>query len=191
MLLSAVLAASSALAPSASIATTQVQPASAHITLTYQKHIDPLRESLVKTPLGILELAAILRDAHVAVFGVEPSMRRLSVAWAQVTLEGAKRGFNHNLGSIGVPDSNRTTPYVVVGGARFATALTFIDGAIRYWQTLKDNFPHTLKMFNSGDAYSCGLALGRGGYHRSDSEDYAKKMSNLAGTFWRTVAPQL
>lgn len=185
ILLSIAVAASSVLATS--------KPARPITPLVAPSHryVDPLREPLTHTPLGPLELAAILRDAHTAVFGYAPSMRRLAVAWAQVTLEGAKRGFGHNLGSIGLPDGNHTSPYVVVGGARFATSLTFIDGAIRYWRTLDGNFPNTLRMFESGDAYSCGMALGRGGYHRSDSEDYARKMSSLAGTFWRTVAPQL
>jgi hypothetical protein len=183
LLFSAAMAAQAAIMP---------LPTAAHVVVVApHKYIDPLRASLEKTPLGELELGAVLRDAHVAVFGVEPTMRRLSVAWGQVTLEGAKRGFNHNLGSIGLPDSNTTSPYVMVAGARFATAPTFIDGAIRYWQTLKGNFPNTLKMFDSGDAYSCGMAMGRGGYHRSDSEDYAMKMRNLAGTFWRVVAPKL
>lgn len=184
------MAASAAITPSQSAESSRFAPDSTAIIAPH-KYIDPLRESIIKTPLGAVELAAVLRDAHTAVFGYPPSMRRLSVAWGQVTLEGARRGFNHNLGSVGIPDSNHTSPYVVVGGARFATALTFIDGAIRYWATLRQGFPNTLKAFDTGDAYTCGMALGRGGYHRSDSEDYARKMSSLAGTFWRVVAPQL
>lgn len=149
-----------------------------------------MREHRIATPLGYAETAAVLRDAHIEVFGYPPTMRRLAVAWAQVRLEGGA-GFNHNFGSIGLPDRVHDRPYVVLAGARFASLPTFRDGAELYWRTLRDGFPQTLRSFDAGDAYASGLGLGNSGYHRSDIENYARLMRSLAWTFWRDVAPKL
>jgi hypothetical protein len=149
-----------------------------------------MRERRINTPLGYLETAAVLRDAHTEVFGAPPSMRRLAVAWAQVRLEGGA-SFNRNFGSVGLPDRVQDRPYVIVSGARFASLPTFRDGAALYWRTLRDGYPLTLRSFDAGDAYASGLALGHSGYHRSDIETYARLMRSLEYTFWREVAPKL
>jgi hypothetical protein len=59
------------------------------------------RTPRVRTSLGRLETAAVLRDAHYAVWGRFPSPRRLATALAHVRLEGSERTYCRNLGMIG------------------------------------------------------------------------------------------
>lgn len=130
------------------------------------------------TPLGELELAAVLRDGHHAVFGRFPSRQRLASAWAHVALESGRgaRSCSHNIGSIG---ARGDAPAYVIAGARFAVEPSFRDGAEAYWRTLR-RCTSALGAFDSGDVRYAAVRLARCGYHRSDVDTYGDALAGLA-----------
>lgn len=144
----------------------------------------PPRLDAQPTPLGPLELAAVLRDGHHAEFGAFPSTRRLRIAWAHVALENGRgaKTWHWNLGMIG---ASRAEPHFLIGGHRFAANGDAIDGARLYWRTLRRMCRGSLPYFDAGDARGAAGALTRCGWHRTDPTHYATSMATLSN-----LAPQ-
>jgi hypothetical protein len=143
--------------------------------------VTELKEKKVRTPIAQDELYVVLTDAHVNVFGYEPSKNRASMAWAQVAFENGRgdQVFNHNLGNIGSNPIVPKRPYYVISGHRFRSLETFNDGAELYWITLESRCGSTLNFFDSGDPVSASSALNRCGYYRADVDHYTKNLSSL------------
>lgn len=140
------------------------------------------------TPLGELELAAVLRDGHHFVFGTFPSRRRLGVAWAQTALEcgrGAKT-IGWNVGQIGALEGQ---PFHWIAGHKFRDYDDAIDGARSYWFAVKP-FTRALHSFDAGDPGGAARALS-GHYFRANADDYARAMLALYAVFVHSVDPLL
>lgn len=147
---------------------------------TEQASTCPCRVVREATPIGQVELAAVLRDSHHEVFGRFPSARRLRTAWAHVAFENGQgsESWCHNLGMVG---ADRGRAHFLVGGSRLAALPSFRDGAALYWRTVRRLCSGALAFFDAGDGYGAGLALGRCGYHRTEPEAYARAVRDLGG----------
>ena len=129
------------------------------------------------TPIGKVELAAVLRDGHYAVFGDFPSKERLQVAWAQVALENGQgyMTYNHNLGKI---TSSKYKPYYVQRN-RFRSLKNFQDGAKLYWKVVDRLCSKSLQYFDNGRPNAAAQQLHSCGYYGADAKLYGKEMSKL------------
>lgn len=159
----------------------------------------PLRCALVaagllcapqSTPMGELELAVALRDAHGAVFASSPSVRRLAIAWAQAALECGRgaHAVNWNFGNVGASSAQA---HHTIAGQRFASYNDAVEGAQGYWLAVRAVCSGALRAFDDGDPEGAAERLSRCGYHRSDVATYGAAMSSLYGHALRSVLPKL
>jgi hypothetical protein len=141
------------------------------------------------TPIGTLELAAVLRDGHYAVFGFFPSKQRLAVGWAQVAIENrqGKETYNHNLGNI---NSAKSRPYYVKHH-RFKAHPDFQTGAQDYWKIVRKLCSASLPAFNAGAPYAAAQQLSRCGYYGANPDLYGKAMLQLYAKAMSKVIPKL
>ncbi len=163
-----------------------------------------------KTPLGSLEMAAVLRDAHHAVVGSFPSQQRLGIAWAQCALEHGRGAatFCHNLGNITAGKSwtgdyyayrftRKENPHDAPPGdapefvMKFRAHADFVDGARDYWRMLTGRYASALASFDAGDGAGAAHALRARGYYTAPEADYARNMIALYLEFNRKVWPKL
>ena len=116
------------------------------------------------------ELREKLALAHQTVFDVAPSQGRLTMAGAQVRIEGlALRG--HNLGGLeAVPGK----PWVGCGrGCRIRAFVSYEDAAVAYWEHLAERCRGALHAFDSRDPILVAHHLARCGYFTSTHPDPA------------------
>lgn len=158
---------------------------------------------MLATPLGELELAAVLRDAHTHIFGEPPSTHCLAVAWAQCAEEHGRGRFIwcHNIGNVTAFGSWSGDYYVIhfkpgtnpndAPTMRFRAHADFIDGARDYWNVLRVHYGHALLVFDSGGAAAAAASLKAAGYFTAPLEPYARSMVSLYETALRHVLPQL
>lgn len=141
------------------------------------------------TPIGKVEMAAVLRDGHYAVFGYFPSDKRLGVAWAQVAIENRQglEVYNHNLGNI---TSVKSRPHYVKKH-RFRAHKNFAAGAEDYWRVVRKMCRKSLKHFDKGEPYQAARVLKRCGYYGANSDKYGKAMVWLYRYARRKVLPKL
>ncbi len=138
----------------------------------------PLKHPRIKTPISTVNLAYVLRKGHLEIFKTDSSTKRLAMGWAQVALENAQGQeiYNYNLGNVG---SRGTVPYYVIGGNKFLANNNFLEGAKRYWETLKNMCPSSLTYFDAGDPIGAALQLRRCGYYQADTKIYSHVMKQL------------
>jgi len=144
---------------------------------------------MVRTPIGQLELAAVLRNGHYAVFKKFPSDKRLAVGWAQVAIENGQgyHTFNHNLGNI---NSAKTRPYYVKHH-RFKSHKDFMDGAADYWKIVNGMCKSSLVAFDAGAPRWAAYRLHACGYYGADPTEYGKAMQQLYTKAKTKLIPQL
>jgi hypothetical protein len=137
-----------------------------------------MQETKTATPIGDVELATVLRDAHLEVFGEPASKARLAVAWGQIAFENGrgKETFNYNLGNIG-PYKGR--PYYKQGLSRFRAFTGFHEAAKVYWELLRDRCSGAMHSFDAMDALYTATKLRRCGYHGADIDLYARGLGSL------------
>lgn len=158
------------------------------------------------TNLSPIQLAEVLKNAYIRVFGKEPTLQVLGTAWAQSMAEQSGHYINNNIGNItatkGWIDSGGnywsfdTTEFDNSGKPRkesmkFRAYNTIDDGAVDYWKQLATSFKGAFKWFGTGDALHSALALGDQSYYTADRTLYAGNMSSLYETFLNNVAPNL
>lgn len=148
----------------------------------------PVRHPETSTPIGDVELALVLREAHADVFGHPPPARRLAGVWALARLEGSRVGWCHNLGSVGATGA---TPYCIHGGRRHAWAPTHREGAARLWRVLRQSYSGALARFDAGDVDGAAGVLARAGYHRADPEVYRRGLRTLSYQYARDAGGPL
>lgn len=138
----------------------------------------------VPTPLGELELAAVLRDAYHHETGAFPRRELLASAWAHVALETGRgrASIHHNLGAVGWTGG----PFFRVAGQRLQVYPDFIDAARGYW-TIVLRCSSAVRAFSDGDLVSAAGSLQRCGYHRSDVDGYARGLTSLRGAGMRAA----
>lgn len=141
------------------------------------------------TPIGKVELAAVLKNGHYSVFGRFPSKKTLAVAWAQVALENGQGywTYNYNLGKI---TSSKKRPYYVQRH-RFRAHRNFQEGAADYWKVVKKMCPKSLKYFKEGKPYVAAQILSRCGYYMANRQKYGKSMAKLYKLANNKVLPKL
>ena len=134
----------------------------------------------IHTPIGKLELAAVLRNGYYAEFGRFPSDNVLAVGWSQVALENGqgKITFNYNLGKITSP---KTYQYYVQRN-RFRALSDFQEGAALYWRTINRLCSRSLIYFETGNAYSAAQILYGCGYYGANPKRYGEEMVKLMST---------
>lgn len=152
------------------------------------------------------QLANVLKNSYIKVFGQEPTLQTLGTAWAQSMAEQSGHYVNNNIGNI-----TATKDWVNSGGKwwtvdttefdnngsghkesmKFRVYDSIDDGAVDYWRQLGSTFKNALKWFGTGDALHSGLALGDSSYYTADRTLYSGNMSSLYETFLNKVAPSL
>jgi len=163
------------------------------------------------TPQTEVELARLLVQAHQIVFGAPPNDQRLSVAWAQVALEGG-RGRDiecNNFGNIIMPETGVGDFYVLKAtertrknpkarlekweqvNMRFRAYRTPLDGAVAYWRLIKDRYTDALAFFDQGNGFLAARRLAEAGYMTAEAQPYASGMGSLQQEFFVRVQPSL
>lgn len=158
---------------------------------------------MVATPLGELELAAVLRDAHNYVFNEPPTREGLACSWAQCALEHAHGRYIWccNIGNVtafgGWPGD-----YYVIHFApgtnphdapvmKFRAHADFIDGARDYWHVLQGRYASVLPLFDAGAPTEAAFRLHQLGYYTADENSYARAMTSLYADALAHVLPML
>lgn len=160
----------------------------------------------IATPIGDLELAAVLRDAYSNVFGKEPQ-KALACAWAQCVLEHGhgKHVYCHNLGNIMAGSKWAGNYYLLKASERidkakniwkvfeskFRAHMDFIDGARNYWKLLKNQYASALALMEVGDAHGAAMRLGALNYYTAHEEIYSATMASLHASYHKHIAPKL
>jgi hypothetical protein len=148
----------------------------------------------VLTPLTELELLDVIYVGHQAVFSEYPSLKRLSVAWAQLALEldRGKAIWNNNLGNISAGSKwigdyySLHVPPPDPPVIRFRAHDTSLDGAIDYWKFLSaPRYAQAIFYFDKGDAFNAAVQLGAVRYYLANVAIYAKDMASLEREFFR------
>lgn len=147
------------------------------------------RHAMVQTPLTEVELMATLKDAHVEVFGVQASPKRLSMAWAQVAFENGrgKYVYNRNIGNTvtTLPEHN----YYCVKGQCYRSFASFMESGKLYWATIK-HCVAALAAFDTAQSYVAAQKLKDCHYYDGDVKQYASSMSSLYDEAMKRVLPQ-
>jgi hypothetical protein len=163
----------------------------------------PHEVPMLATPLGELELAAVLRDAHTHVFGEPPTRLCLATSWAQCALEHAhKRAiFCHNIGNVtafgGWPGDYYTIRFKPGTNPHDAPVMKFrahddfIDGARDYWHVLQGRYASVLPLFDAGAPTEAAYRLHQLGYYTAPADPYARAMTSLYGDALAHVLPLL
>jgi hypothetical protein len=138
------------------------------------------KQKRILTPLTPNQVISILNDAHYSNYNKYPSKNRLANAWAQVAIENGqgKLIYNYNFGNIGAPKHTKH-PYFVIAGSRFISHSSPLDGAKRYWTTLKDHCPYSLVFFDAGLPEKAAYQLYKCHYYGADPNYYAEQMRKL------------
>lgn len=165
----------------------------------------------IRTSLGELELAAVLRDAHTHVFGEPPSADCLAVAWAQCAFEHGHGRFLdcYCIGNVTADRSWGGDYFVIVfsrdrnpyDAPKDSTATTFemrfrafddaIDGARNYWETLQHHYASALLAFEGGNPAVAAMRLKAAGYFTAPLEPYQRSMVSLCDYARKHVLAQL
>lgn len=164
----------------------------------------------VRTSLGELELAAVLRDGYTHVIGEPPTRICIATAWAQCALEHGHGRFIdcHNIGNITayghwpgdyfvITFTRKGNPNDAPAGdaqtfkMRFRAHDDFIDGARDYWQQLSTTFAAVLPFFDAGDPRGAAHALHAHRYFTAPEAQYANAMASLYTYAHAHVLPQL
>lgn len=165
----------------------------------------------VVTPLGELEIAAVLRDAHHATFGDFPEPARLAMGWAQIAEEHARGRaiWCHNFGNATTPKlwwgdyyvirvEERIGPKDAAGEStwvwkdmRFIANPTALDGAGFYWSLLAHHYAAALACFDKGDPIGATRALADGHYFTVEEAKYERAMRLLYAEARARILPRL
>lgn len=138
----------------------------------------PLRLERPATPtrLDVVDAPAVLRAAHLDVFGVPPSRARLAMAVGQVRLEGLALP-GRNLGGLEYVEGRA---WVRVDRlTRLRAFDTYPEAARAYWRTLAACCAGALASMDGGDALTVAQRLKAGGYYGVSVERYATGLRSL------------
>lgn len=154
----------------------------------------------VLTPIGELELAAVLRDGHLGALKSFPSLNRLAMGWAQCSLESG-RGvsvWHHNLGNLMAGSSWTGNTFRLTSlpppdppTILFKAHPDFIEGARDYWAYLARKQSSALPWFDAGDVTKACAALKRGGYFTAELGAYTRGVESLFREYFKRIAPVL
>lgn len=164
----------------------------------------------VKTPIGPLELAAVLRDAHANVLEKDINVDRLGCAWAQMAFEHGHGDYVycHNIGNVTAFGSwagdhyeirftRKENPHDAPDGdaaefvMRFRAHEDFIDGARDYWRVINGRYRSVLPIFDQGLPVPAAQRLHELGYFTAPVSPYATGMASLYQEFQRKILPRL
>lgn len=145
------------------------------------------RQPMVRTSLSREQLVEVLRDSHLALYGVDPTNPRLAMAWAQVAGENlhGREIYNHNIGNV---EPRGNAPYYVVQNQKYRSYDTFMDGAKEYWGVIH-RCPRALVQFDAGAPNQAAVELKRCNYYGVEVSVYANIMSQLYRLALNTVIP--
>lgn len=165
--------------------------------------------TLELTPQSELEMARLLKRAHQDVFGREPAMMRLSVAWAHVALEHS-RGSEIYCNNYGNLIANENGPFYRLQATertrknskaslgewrnmtmRFRAYSSPRDGAAAYWRLIHDKYTAALAYFDNGNGYLAGRKLAEAGYMTAEAQPYAQSLGSLQEEFLTRIWPEL
>jgi hypothetical protein len=136
------------------------------------------------TPLTSEQLLRTLREAHVVVFGTEPSRNRLAAGWAQVALENGrgKAVWNYNLGNVG-PSSSEHFYYMHTRAVPYRAYNGYLEGGITYWRVVR-KCGAVVQMFDRGEVRRASESLRRCNYYLADVTHYTGMMWSL---YWHAI----
>lgn len=160
------------------------------------------------TTLSDIELANTLREGYKKVFGKDPTAQALAGGWAQVVLEAGVpiKLPNNNIGNIkagkewinsGKPYFSKETGEFTKDGKFYKTPanwkafLTPVDGAVEYWNLLKNRYGSSLAWMEAEDPTSATIQLGLKGYFTADIKKYSGAVSSLYLKFMKEIAPKM
>lgn len=136
----------------------------------------------VSTPISQEQLVHVLEASHVRVFGFAPKLTKLTMGWAQVSLENGrgKYVYNNNIGNIGPLKKGNEDFYNHLGhrGYPYRSFKTMADGADAYWHTIK-KCRAAVAAFDAGDPWQAAKSLKSCNYYMAPLEDYNKNLSSL------------
>lgn len=159
--------------------------------------------------LSDVEFARVLKEGYKKVFGEDPSLETLGVAWAQGVLEAGKpiNLPNNNIGNIKATDEwiksgnpyfikdaqefNKNRQSYIQKGAKWKAYATPEDGAAGYWRLIGKRYQPALASMQSGNPKEAAENLGRLGWYTADANKYGAGMSGLFKEFVSKVAPGL
>lgn len=169
------------------------------MTLVLVKEMKKPEVPRVDTPIGELEMAQVLRNGYLGVYGQVPSWETTGVAWAQCMLESGRgrRMWNHNFGNI-TAGSRWTGQYYVMKvpppdppTLKFRSHASFHAGAKDYWTMLKSRYGNAVAAFAEGNPTKAAAELKARGYFTAELKPYAAAMAKLYKEFQTRIQPVL
>jgi len=142
------------------------------------------------TPVDSTDLVDVLREGHAVEFGRAPTRARLSMAWAQVSLENGHgtQVWDFNLGNIGPSRYGNDPWYFHVPGARYRAFDDLSAASRAYWRVI-GRCSSAMRAFDDGDPVAASRALKRCGYYGAPGAAYEAGMRSLFYEAFRTAVP--
>jgi len=134
----------------------------------------------VATPTSQEDIAEVLCNSHISVFGVPPTNNRLAISWAQVALENnrGKKVWNNNLGNQGPFRMDQEYYHHLRRGWPYRSFNTLHESGIAYWKILK-KCSMALHAFDAGDSFNAALILKKCNYYSSNEKQYSLILNSL------------
>ena len=134
----------------------------------------------VLTPISRDDLIDVLHDTYVVNYNREPSDARLSMAWAQVSLENAEGSIVwwHNLGNLGPVFYKQQKWYVHSKEAIYRAFDTFEEAGQAYWHVI-DKCQSAYRAFGHESAKESARTLKQCNYYGGPETNYASMLSTL------------
>src|SRR6266404_3888217 len=163
--------------------------------LGWESH--PMKVDRTATPLTELEVANVLQQAWIALFGQMPTSQVLGVGWAQIALENdhGRAIWNNNFGNITTAGHSgdfyelQTKEQIHPGDwkevtMKYAAHTTPEDGAEAYWKLVTGaHYAPAFRFFETGEAHAAAMELHALGYFTANAEPIALSFARLYDHF--------
>lgn len=143
--------------------------------------LDPnFKVTKVHTPVDHIKIFEVLCKSHKKINNKKPNDNRLSMAWAQISLENGrgKKIWNNNLGNQGPHHVKQKYYLHLRNGWPYRSFDDLDESGISYWRII-NRCSSALQAFDAGDVNTAALYLKKCNYYGSDAESYTKTLKNL------------
>jgi hypothetical protein len=138
------------------------------------------RVDKVLTPVTQEKIMETLCNSHIAEYKKIPNANRLSMSWAQISLENSrgKKVWNNNLGNQGPFKMNQEYYYHLRRGWPYRSFKSLEESGSSYWRII-NKCSSALNAFDAGHPAIAAISLKNCNYYDSNVESYTNLLKSL------------
>lgn len=144
-------------------------------------NLDPnYKVDKISTPITQEEIMKILCDSHLLEYKKSPNDNRISMSWAQISLENSrgKKVWNNNLGNQGPFKTNQEYYHHLKRGWPYRSFRTLEESGSSYWSIIK-KCSSALAAFDAGYPELAAISLKNCNYYDANVENYTSLLKSL------------